>query len=494
MKIYQFAQVIAQLFNLEFYRSTLIWLFCCVAINNSYAQQKTVEPADHYKLTFTSMELVNVNAIITTITGNIFAIPGMKPETRSEHILGFKAMTLSGQPISVKYFPEDPKWQLQNGVKGTVNISYDVDLKYLRKLPSWAALQYGFFDNNSCYIVTRDLFVVADDLEADRKMTLETQSLQPILSSWKQGIKPNTYEGTLNEFADNLIAIGSVPTFEIKRGVFDLTVATFGHAGPIQQAIRKVVESALDQNLSLFGGSSKNKSLLIITSGDEDGQAYQSSTGISTKVPFTQEASPIWANTIIHELFHLWNAKAIRTEDSKLAFLSEGFTEYYSNKEALRGGFITEAQYWNIVSQHLGSYSFYYHHSNLSIAEAGKNKSENRFAIYDGGWVAAFCLDVKIRRESNGSKSLDDVMRLLWRDFGNTGKPMNYQDLVSTVNASSKFNASQFFSQFVETSNELGYNEALEWLGAEAYVQPFSGFCITEIKSKGKNYNEWLGN
>jgi predicted metalloprotease with PDZ domain len=49
----------------------------------------------------------------------------------------------------------------------------------------------------------------------------------------------------------------------------------------------------------------------------------------------------------------------------------------------------------------------------LSAAEASANKGASRFAVYDGGWSLAFCLDARIRAVSDSKRSLDDAMRAL---------------------------------------------------------------------------------
>jgi len=43
-------------------------------------------------------------------------------------------------------------------------------------------------------------------------------------------------------------------------------------------------------------------------------------------------------------------------------------------------------------------------------------------SYYEKGELVGMCLDLEIRRRTENRKSLDDVMRLLYAEYGRTGK------------------------------------------------------------------------
>jgi predicted metalloprotease with PDZ domain len=450
------------------------------------------EEFDKYTITFRYNDTVQVTGQLYTKTGILLAIPGFDPDTRSSHIKEFKVRTQAGQTIATRYSATEASWQLAFGWQNVVMISYKVDLSYLRSLPSWARLQYGFFENGGLCLVTRDLFVIADDFETSRKTRLVINSDKQLITPWEPTTAKNVFDGKINEFADNIIVVGDVSSFSLRQSEIYVKVALFGEAAKARGIIEKIINLALGQNIKLFGGSLVNRSLVIISSGDEDGQAYNSSNAISTRVPFSKSAATLWANTIVHEIFHMWNAHSITSEDPGLAFFVEGFTEYYANKELLRSGFINDTQFWNLAAQHLGMYSYYNNHNKESIAEGGKDKEKNRFGVYDGGWAVALCLDLEIRSKTNGLKSLDNVMRLLWEQFGKTGRKMTYIDLKTSSDKVSGKSLNNFFSKYVDGRVELPFTKYLSPIGVKAYTQPFSGVGLVFVSIHGIGYQDFL--
>lgn len=437
----------------------------------------TAQPAgetDRYRVRFGNSDTVHVEAVLHTATGTLVMWQGMRPDTRASHVSGFEAHNAKGDAIAAIYSPADASWRLAFGADETVEISYDADLGWLRKLPAWARLQYGFFDTERGYIAMKDLVIVADDLRSVRPAEIAFESPRPVLSPWEAARTSNTYRATVADVADNSIVVGDGPKIGFERGGLDVSVALFGAAAQAQGHIRRAVIASLDQDLKLFGMPRARRFLMIVASGDEDGQAFAQSTAISTRVPFLPAAAPVWANTIAHELFHIWNAHGIRTIDPKLAFFTEGFTEYYANKELLHAGLIDEAQYWSMAAQHLGAYSYFNAHSDLSIAAAGTDNGRNRFGVYDGGWTAALCLDLELRTQSGGGKSLDDAMRLLWSRFGTADIAMTYGDLQTAAGEAAGRSFEAFFTKYVAGEDELPFRKDMREIGVDVFVQPFS--------------------
>ena len=69
-----------------------------------------------------------------------------------------------------------------------------------------------------------------------------------------------------------------------------------------------------------------------------------------------------------------------------------------------------------------------------SIRASGKQKQRNRMLVYGGGALVAFCLDVEIRSANNNTKGVYDLMREMYRQFGETGKRYTLADVVKIAN------------------------------------------------------------
>ena len=110
-----------------------------------------------------------------------------------------------------------------------------------------------------------------------------------------------------------------------------------------------------------------------------------------------------------HEVFHIWNGVAINFSEQEYWF-SEGFTEYYSRITSARLGFTSENDFLRDLERACELYLS--KSGELSIREAGRNKSANMDLVYQGGNLIAATLDVQIRKLTQNQKSLDDVMKL----------------------------------------------------------------------------------
>ena len=144
-----------------------------------------------------------------------------------------------------------------------------------------------------------------------------------------------------------------------------------------------------------------------------------------------------------HEYFHSWNVKRIRpaafvpydlTRENytKLLWLFEGFTAYYDDLMLARAGLYTETQYLDALAKTLTTVQQRSSRLKQSVAEssfdawikyyrADENSPNSIVSYYQKGALVAAAIDLTLRQRSDGRRSLDDVMRLLWRRFKKGG-------------------------------------------------------------------------
>ncbi|MEH0157802.1 M61 family peptidase [Limibacter armeniacum] len=154
-----------------------------------------------------------------------------------------------------------------------------------------------------------------------------------------------------------------------------------------------------------------------------------------------------------HELFHVWNVKAIRpvelqpydfSKESyfRTGFVAEGLTTYYGDYLVARDGTIKEEQYVDDLNKMLKRHFENQGRYNLSVADSSydlwldgyeKGIPNRKVSIYIEGALAAFILDTELRQQSGNKKSLDDVVRLLWERFGQTGIGYSEEDYRKAV-------------------------------------------------------------
>ncbi len=138
-----------------------------------------------------------------------------------------------------------------------------------------------------------------------------------------------------------------------------------------------------------------------------------------------------------HEYFHSWNVKRIkpavfspydltRENYTELLWIFEGFTSYYDDLILRRAGLIDTDSYLDCIAQTLNRVLNEPGRFQQSVAESSfdawvkyyrqdENSLNHIVSYYTKGSLVALCLDLSIRVQTQNKRSLDDVMRALWR-------------------------------------------------------------------------------
>lgn len=141
-----------------------------------------------------------------------------------------------------------------------------------------------------------------------------------------------------------------------------------------------------------------------------------------------------------HEYFHAWNVKRIRpaafipydlqNEDyTRLLWIFEGFTSYYDDLMLVRSGVIGVDAYLQVLARTISGVQRAPGHEVQSVAESSfdawikfyrqdENSPNALASYYAKGSLVALALDLEIRTRTDGRRSLDDVMRLMWQRYG----------------------------------------------------------------------------
>ena len=141
-----------------------------------------------------------------------------------------------------------------------------------------------------------------------------------------------------------------------------------------------------------------------------------------------------------HEYFHSWNVKRIkpaaflpydltRESHTRLLWAFEGFTSYYDELALVRSGTIDAEAYLTELARTITVVTRGSGRLKQSVAESSfdawtkfyrqdENSANAIVSYYTKGSFIALALDLQLRLDSDGEKSLDDVMRALWQQYG----------------------------------------------------------------------------
>ena len=196
---------------------------------------------------------------------------------------------------------------------------------------------------------------------------------------------------------------------------------------------------------------------------------------------------------ISHEYVHAWNVKRLRPQTfddydlsqemhTDLLWWFEGVTSWLGDMLCLRSGVWSDEDWSTDLKRKLtrfhsmsgwdhqclsdSSFESWYH-----LYRPHPHSPETTISYYLQGEIAAMCMDLEMRKRTNGEIGLDDVMVDLWKlhglhiegDSGSGGKeprPIVEKDIVSSMNRLSKGRLNGVVRRLV---HGLGAPDMLEW-------------------------------
>jgi predicted metalloprotease with PDZ domain len=218
-----------------------------------------------------------------------------------------------------------------------------------------------------------------------------------------------------------------------------------------------------------------------------------------------------------HEYFHAWNVKRMKPavftpydlsveSHTGLLWVFEGITSYYDDLALVRAGLITETSYLELLGrtitrvlrgggrlkQNVEESSF---DAWTKFYKQDANAPNAIVSYYAKGSLIALALDLKLRSETQGRVSVDDVMMACWQRWGDSGEGMPENGFEAVAAEVSGLALDDFFNASVRGTGELPLDSLLHTHGIQYHVRAASG-----ANDKGgqklddsKQRSVWLG-
>ncbi len=316
---------------------------------------------------------------------------------------------------------------------------------------------------DALFYVTKALFIYSDEEAADATITFQLPDGWVVSSPWTVlPDKPNHWRaGNLTSLINNALVLGKHLVSEVEDGSMTVILAV----DPALKEDLPIFFETLSLQLSAYRkifGKTPDERFLITLRRDavNDGEAFTSSFNQVFLYTDLSQRKIVWASTFGHELFHYWNgAGRIQGTDHRFTeWFSEGFTEYYASLTLVRTGIVPVELWYKKLEIYMSRFFVtrnMFPGDKPSLVEAGMDKQHNWLLIYGGGASVALMLDIEIRSITDGQKSLDNVMRLMDKRFGDTGKTYTTKDVLAIVNEVSGQDFTNFFEQYVMGNSGL---------------------------------------
>jgi predicted metalloprotease with PDZ domain len=414
------------------------------------------------------------------------------------HVQDFAATDAAGHPLQWEKLNKD-SWRIATNAASEWRATYRVYANELSVRTNELNSDHAFW-NNAALLMYLDGFL-------NSPSTLQIIAPQP----WKVATGLPVEPGAKNTFrAENFDILYDSPvevsnfktlSFEVKGVPHRIVIDGEGNYDPetMRSGVKKIVETEVE----LMGGEIPYHDytfILHLRSNTGGGLEHLNSTALGYRrfgfrAATDDEADSAAPNAetvpsyrgffslVAHEFFHLWNVKRIRPDAlgpfdytkenyTKLLWVAEGITDYYSRVVLRRAGVVSEKEF---LAQNARAFQQLQNtpgRLEMSAEESSfdtwvkfyrqdENSINSQVSYYDKGAILGLLLDLEIRKESKGAKSLDDVMRYLYTDFFKKNRnyaPKDFQT-VSEMMAGSSLES--FFAKYVRGRQELDYNSAL---------------------------------
>ncbi len=415
------------------------------------------------------------------------ALPAWRPgryliQNYAADITSWTAATGGGDPLDIEKTAKSV-WRVRAGRGENVLVRYRF---YAAVLDAGSS----FLDGDEAYFNGSNLFMMVEGLRGEEsRLTVASPA------EWRIETQLRADEGNENAFAsrdyDHLIDSPVIAARRLIRHSFKQSGATihlvFANAKRIDtDQFIDPVRAIVGEQAAMFGGLPLRDYRFLIHVGDRwHGVEHESSCSIIARRSDLLGAAggdagyDRFLSIASHEFFHVWNVKRIlpaafapydysKETCTRLLWVMEGVTSYYGELTLARAGLWDQDRYLTHLAGEIETLENLPGREVLSLSQASfdawlqndvHDRANSLISFYNKGEVVAALLDLLIRRESGGAKSLDDVMRLLWREE----KPLEESAFEQAV--ARLCDPGDFFDRYVHGTDPLPYEELLPAVG-----------------------------
>lgn len=349
-----------------------------------------------------------------------------------------------------------------------------------------------------------------------------TSPLQEIKSSISEDGKTKSSTFLANryfEVTDNPMMYGETEVEEFMVGNIKIVLSVFSPNGihsatEIKETVNKMMQAQKNYLGDLDSTPRYDVLLYLSDTQKEDSPkgfgALEHHTSTVVVLPESMQPEALaesMIDVVAHEFFHIVTPLSVHSEDvhyfdynnptfSKHLWLYEGVTEYFAQHFQVYEGLIDQEEYYARTTQKIATSRSAYNDT-MSFTKMSENilespYKENYANVYMKGALIGMCIDILMRENSNGNRSLLTLMKELSNKYGKN-KPFIDDNLIEEITSMTYPAVGDFLSTHVVGETAIDYAAFFEKVGlyfAEAevktnYVQNAGNLIVGADPAKG---------
>ena len=410
----------------------------------------------------------------------------------ARNIDSLTAKTTAGKPLSIKKIRKN-RWEVATAGVEEFVVTYRLYCREASVRTNFVNNEYAILNGAATFLTVPDRMDAPHQIELKMPKNWQRSATALLPSS----DKANTYEANnYDEVVDSPIVAGNLRFYPFQvdgTPHFLVNVGEQGNWDGDQAAkdLAKLVKA--HQEIWGITPYTQYHFLNVIGAGG-GGLEHDNSCLMMTGRWTYREKSRYkrWLSLASHEFFHTWNVRRLRPKPlvkydyenevyTKSLWIAEGITSYYENLALARAGLLSTRDFISGLSQDIQTVQSTPGRKKQSLSESSydtwikfyrpdENSSNTRISYYSKGAVVAFLLDAKIRSLTDGQQSLDDVLRIMYQRYRESGYlPSDFRAVASEVAGS---DLTSFFASNVDQTDDLNFDEALNYFGMNFSGRP----------------------
>ncbi len=412
----------------------------------------------------------------------------------ARNVEGISALGHGGTPLGVEKTRKN-RWRVWTQGAARVSVRYRVYCHEMTVRTNWVDENFALLNGAPTFIT------LADRVARRHEVTLELPSGWRLSQSGLAMLHANVYTspdyGTL---VDSPILAGSPAVYPFAVDGKQHLLVNQGEGG-VWDGPRSArdVETIVHEYRRMWGNLPYDKYVFLNLITESGGGLEHKNSFVIMTSRYASRTRLSYLGFLIlvsHEYFHLWNVKRLRPLElgpfdyenevyTRSLWVSEGFTDYYGLLAVRRAGLCTNDEYLGAGSPtettgsslsrliedlqttpgrleqpiEMASYDAW-----IKFYRPDENSKNTGISYYTKGAVIAWLLDARIRKTTNGAKTLDDLMQLAYdRYSGAVG--FTSAEFRKTAGEVAGADLGAWFTTVLDTAKELDYTEALDWFG-----------------------------
>ena len=401
--------------------------------------------------------------------GQILSLPAWIPGSYMIREFAKNIVTIAAhcEGKHVKLSKQDKQTWLAAKCSGPLTVTYQIYAWDLSVRTAHLDASHGFFNGSSVFLRVHGLENAAHRVQINPPPGLEHWQLAtalPRVGEKRSKTKPlcfGLYEApNYDALIDHPVEMGTFVHAHFEACGARHEIAVTGHVPNLdlprlQRDFSKICAAQIrlfEPKLALAPFLDSSDRYVFMTQawgeGNYGGLEHRASTALicsRNELPIlgqeaTSDAYRGFLGLVSHEYFHTWNVKRIKPavfapyqleqeNYTPLLWLFEGFTSYYDDLILARCSLMSEDQYLRTLAKTISGVLRTPGRLKQSVAESSfdawtkyyrqdENSANAIVSYYTKGSLVALYLDLLIRTQTQGKRSLDDFMRLLWNRCG----------------------------------------------------------------------------